>query len=188
MTCTFAIFDGQAIVMASDSAGSTDDGCIDSQKSSKMFKLLIKKGSQLVEVLIGFAGCFRAPQLLKHTMNVPDWTHGCSESYLVSSFVPEAIKVFSKNDLGTKENPFGMCQLLIAFDNRIFTIECNGQVIESACRFSAIGSGAEVALGAAHALLNSGEPSWIIAEKALYAAEAFKTTVRRPFHMEYIML
>ena len=187
MTCVFAIFDGRTIVMASDSAGSTEDGSIDSQKNPKMFKLTIQRKDGPIEALIGFAGCFRAPQLLQHTLVVPEWTHGSAESYLVSKFVPEAIKVLAKNDLGNKENPFGVCQLLLAFDGHIFVIESNGQVLESATRFSAIGSGSEVALGAAHALLYSKKPSWIIAEKALYAAEAFKTTVRRPFHMDYIM-
>jgi ATP-dependent protease HslVU (ClpYQ) peptidase subunit len=187
MTCTFAIFDGATIVMASDSAGTSEDGSIDSQKNSKMFKLTIRRATGSIEALIGFAGCFRAPQILRYMFEVPDWTHGTPESYLVSRFVPEAIKLLSKNDMGTKENPLGTCQLLLAFDSHIFIIESNGQVLESAGRFSAIGSGADVALGAAHALIDSKEPSWIIAEKALYASEAFKTTVRRPFHFDYIM-
>ena len=173
--------------MASDSAGTTDDGVIDTQKNSKMFKVNIRRSDGLIEALIGFAGCFRVPQILKHAFRVPEWTHGSAESYLVSTFIPESIKTLAKNDMGTRDSPFGSCQLIVAIDSHIFVIESNGQVLESANRFSAIGSGADVAMGAAHALLGSEEPSWIIAEKALYAAEAFKSTVRRPFHIEYIM-
>jgi len=187
MTCTFAIFDGQTIIMASDSAGTTEDGSIESQKNSKMFKMTILRSDGPVEILVGFAGCFRAPQIIRHMFQVPEWSSGTPESYLVSKFVPEAAKLLAKNDIGNKENPFGTCNLLLAFDGHIFIVETNGQILESASRYSAIGSGADVALGAAHALSGSNEPSWIIAEKALYAAEAFKSTVRRPFHMEYIM-
>jgi ATP-dependent protease HslVU (ClpYQ) peptidase subunit len=188
MTCTFAIFDGNTIVMSSDSAGTSDDGTIDSQKNSKMFILTLKKSGQLLQVLVGFAGCFRAAQILKHGLSLPEWTHGTQESYMVSHFVPEAIKVLYKNEIGHKDSPFGACSLLVAFDGHLFTVEPNGQVLESNMRFCAIGSGAEVALGAAHALMEYEEPSWVIAEKALYAAEAFKSTVRRPFHIEYIMI
>ena len=162
MTCIVAIKDGRTIIMSGDSAA-TDENRISIQKVPKTFKLCVPGGPNVVpdngghntEMLVGFAGCFRGAQLMKHSLKVPAWTMGSHEDYLVRHFLPEVIKVFQAHGLGTKEDPLGLLLLLVGLDGRLFEIEGNGQVLENMSGYASIGTGAEVALASMCTLLDN---------------------------------
>jgi ATP-dependent protease HslVU (ClpYQ) peptidase subunit len=186
MTCIIAIKDGRTIIMSADSAASTEDK-YSIQKVPKVFKLAVP-GSGPVDMLVGFAGCFRGAQILKHAFVVPEWTTGTHEDYLVGRFLPELCKALQAVGIGTKEDPLGLLTLLIGLQGRLFEVESNGQLLESVKTYAAIGTGADTALAAIAVLLDHTDDSpWTILDKALAYSADFCTSVRGPFHTDYVM-
>jgi hypothetical protein len=70
---------------------------------------------------------------------------------------------------------------LVAYEGRIFCVESDYQVAESALPYEAIGCGAETAMGSLFTTQEVGMPSPERIDIALKAAEAFSCGVRGPF-------
>lgn len=99
------------------------------------------------DVLIGCAGSFRLPNLLQHVPGIfPDESELSTDeidmSYLVNEFTPVVAALtedFDENDTW---------ELLLAVGDRIYRMQMDLSIIESADDSDAIGIGGPVALGA----------------------------------------
>lgn len=191
MTVVCAIRDGNVILMSADSAATADSGFSVQRKDSKMFRLSVQVGSKEQEMLVGFCGEYHRFQLMACSFKCPpSHKHMDAWTYMVSEFVPALRKFFGKrfphkedksdNFMGSEE-----VALLVAFQQRMFSVYCDGQVEESAHGFAAIGVN-ESALGALHALQSSELVSWERIDCAMRAAAAFSSTVGAPFYTEVL--
>ena len=74
---------------------------------------------------------------------------------------------------------------MLAYQNRVFTVESDFQVGETMLDYASIGIGAPFALGALYSM----DERWPTKDKiavALNAAQHFTGHVREPFHMEFL--
>lgn len=203
MTCIVGIVDGNVVLMGSDSAATDDNGNLEVQREPKIFTLLVpvtgRPGCGASSgMLVGFAGSFLVAQAIRWGLKVPAYHRGEPlMKYLVTRFVPAAKAAVIKALGEPKEEPvFRDASFLIGFQGHLFTLESNGQLLETIHGYGSVGSGASVALGAMWASIAAGGRSgatearqapWATLEDGLHAAEYFCSGVRRPFHIEYVM-
>lgn len=128
------------------------------------------------DVLIGCAGTFRLPNLLKYIPNIfPSESELATEdidmSYLVNEFSP-VIKAltddFEDDDLW---------EMLIAVNGKIYRMQMDMSIIEPADVCEAIGCGGSVALGA-FKVLNELEPNMKIEDRMNHALRVACDTVQ----------
>lgn len=131
--------------------------------------------------VMGYTSSFRMGQLLQYAFNPPE--RGLSQdvyAYMVTTFINTARECFKSGGYGRKhseEEEGG--QFLVGYCGRLFTVEADYQVHESATGYDAVGCGSPYALGAVHALEGATPRERIKA--ALKAAEHFSAGVRGPF-------
>ena len=193
MTVVCAVRDGRVVLMCADSAATSDTGHRVLRRDSKMFRLRVPWGRGLhrppCEMLLGLCGEYHRLQLVACSFRPPRMQQQDPWAYIVSSFVPALRRFMEIHFGGGKEDDFmdGSSELLIAFQGRIFTLYSNGQVQETRDRFASIGGGAEIALGAMHCAAQTPQAaSWEVLDSGMYAAEAFHSTVLRPFVTEVL--
>lgn len=128
------------------------------------------------DVLIGCAGTFRLPNLLKYVPNIFPGedelaTEDIDMSYLISEFSP-VIKIltddFEDDDLW---------EMLIAVNGKIYRMQMDMSIIEPADDCEAIGCGGSVALGA-FKVLNELEPNMPIEDRMKHALRVACDTVQ----------
>ena len=191
MTCIVAITDGERVILGADSAGAGG------------FELRLRADPKVFRVggyAIGFTTSFRMGQILRYETDLPELPAGISpedlERFFVTEFVPVVRRSFAThgfaktarfNSLGdnsvTEEGQDIGGLFLVGVAGQVFEIQKDYHLARPLVPYSAVGSGAPVALGALHALTDISELSLKErASRALRAAETFGTVVRGPFH------
>lgn len=175
MTAIVGITDGKTVVIAGDSAG-VGGGVTQPRLDAKVFT----NGPYV----IGHTSSFRMGQILRYAFEAPappDDEEGL-HAFMCTDFingVRQGLKEggwASKNDEQEEGGSF-----LIGVRGRLFEIGEDYQVGELADGYTAVGCGAEIALGALHATHNAGLSLRARAIAALEAAAHFSTGVRPPF-------
>lgn len=190
MTCIVAVTDGQKVVLGGDSAGVREHD-MRVRANAKVFRV----GSYG----IGFTSSFRMGQILQHATDLPepptDAEPDALERFMVLEFVDTLRQLFKERGFGKTATIARSPQLtesgqevagafLVAVAGQTFEIREDFHVARPATPFAAVGRGAELALGALHAL--DGGPELSLQERAiksLEAAEAFCAAVRGPFQV-----
>jgi hypothetical protein len=143
------------------------------------------KGAQLTpEVAFGYTYSYRYGQIITHHLDLPP-VETDPFAWAVQKFVPATRTALREHGWLKKENDREEAgQLILAVRNRVFVIHSDHSVQESTERYTAVGSGDEVALGAIEALLHAraGLTDEDIARAALQAAAKLCTGVRAPWH------
>lgn len=179
MTCIVGLLTDDKIYMGGDSAGVAGYS-LANRKDPKVF---IRSG-----VLIGFTSSFRMGQLLRHKLYVPDrGTKQGTEEFLVTTFVDAIRDCLKKGGYAKKENEVEEAGFfLIGYERGLYSIQSDYQVEEVYDDFNAVGSGADIALGAMYVSQTSRRSPKRRIEDALEAAQRFNAGVRGPFIIESI--
>lgn len=170
MTVALSYTDGKHAYIIADSCAS--DALNQSLvKNPKVFNPVGRK-----DVLIGCAGTFRLPNLLKYVPNIfpPESeiaTEDIDMSYLVNEFTP-VMKALT-SDFGDDD----LWEMLIAVGDRIYRMQMDLSIIEPADCCESIGCGGSVALGA-FKVLNELEPEMSIEERMSHALKVACDTVQ----------
>lgn len=134
------------VYIAGDSAGTGHGGRTVIRRDPKVF--------MLGEMAFGFTDSYRMGQVLRYALNLPPRAEGMEDmSYLVSQFIP-AVQA-AMRDAGWLRQADGRYDggaFLLGYRGRLYTVEDDFQVSEIEDTFTAIGSGAHLALGAMEAL------------------------------------
>lgn len=175
MTCIVGIVENGKVTIGGDSAG-IGAYVVTIRADSKVFR----NGS----FLIGYTSSFRMGQLLRYAFTPPERAADVDVfRYLATSFVDAVRDCFKAGGYARKESEqeSGGC-FLIGYERRLFVVDSDFQVAESALGYIAVGSGAEVALGALYA--TQGRPVRERIETAITAAAQFTAGVRLPCVIE----
>lgn len=146
MTCVVGYVDHLGIMhMAADSFAADSNYSVTKISTKKIFK----KNN----MLIGFCGSFRAPQIIEYSSSFPKQKPNQSDmEYLVNHVVTSIKEEFkSKSYAVAADEDFG---LLVALNGNLYEIESNMQVIAHEKHYASIGSGFEYATGYLYALEN----------------------------------
>ncbi|MEZ0074205.1 hypothetical protein [Planotetraspora sp. GP83] len=174
MTAIAAIVQDGRVYMAGDSAGSCGWD-IRLRSDPKVFL----NGPYV----FGFTSSYRMGQLLHYAFTPPEPpAEGDLHAFMVTNFVDAVRACLKEGGYARKESEQESGgTFLVGVSGRLFEIEDDYQVGESADGFAAVGGGAALALGALHATADLGmEPSERL-QRALAAAERFNNGVRGPF-------
>lgn len=182
MTCIVALkADDGRVIMGADSAGA-DERCVLTLKEPKI--------ARVGGALIGYTSSFRMGQLLAHSLTLPEHHADVPvEKYMATSFVNAVRNCFKDGGYSKRENDIESGgTFLIAYRGRIFHVQDNYSVIESAESFDSCGSGFLAALGSLHstnpALLDLDPMKRV--QLALDAAQRFCVGVRGPMHIDVL--
>jgi ATP-dependent protease HslVU (ClpYQ) peptidase subunit len=176
MTCIVGLVENGKVYMGGDSAGVTG------------FNLRIRTDPKvfLNELfLIGYTSSFRMGQLLRFKFKPPYHKPEINiDEYMMTDFIDSVRQCFKDNgytEINNNRETAGT--FLVGYKGRLFIIDSDYQVGESANYFDAVGCGEDFALGS----LNStrGNPKERI-QKALETAEKFCCGVRGPFIIEEV--
>lgn len=189
MTCIVAVTDGETVVIGGDSAGVGDK-----QLRIRADEKVFRNGPYG----IGFTTSYRMGQILRYGADLPEPPAGADtddlERFFVLEFVPAVREAFqehgfaktarfAKNDSVTEEGQAVGGLFLVGFEGKIFEIREDFHLARPLDPFSAVGHGAQIALGALHAL--HGQAGLSLREKATKALEAaavYSSVVRGPCH------
>jgi hypothetical protein len=135
-------------------------------------------------MLIGYTTSFRMGQLLEHDLQLPEHPPELDDmSYLVTHFIEHVrLLLKTKGFAKIESNNESGGQFLLGYKGRLFSVDSDFQVGETAEGLDAIGSGCDVALGAMVALEQL-EPNKRI-RRALEIASRFNMGVMAPFHVK----
>lgn len=136
---------------------------------------------------IGFAGSFRAAQVIEHGIRFRP--HQASESvhrYLVSEVAKKIRSTLNREGAAVREQGTDSqdAELIVCIRGEVWIIQADYAALRSTHGFAASGSGGPYALGALLATPKM-EPHRRIMT-ALKAATAFSTSVCEPFHIEQV--
>ena len=179
MTCIAAIKHDDIIVMGADTVASDEHGMY-SRSTPKIFRNR--------PFLIGSAGSARIGQLLQYSLLVPAQAIDQDDmDYMVNTFAESFRQVLLARGAmyKTDEVEFYHGETMVVYNNEIYIVDGALHVMHLAYPYASVGSGAQVACGALHALMSivkSGKlaPKDAIGQ-ALAAAEEHAVGVRRPF-------
>tara|TARA_Y100000310_G_scaffold307018_1_gene348680 strand:- start:2092 stop:2664 length:573 start_codon:yes stop_codon:yes gene_type:complete len=176
MTCVIGFKDEDYIYIGADSLGS--NGITKTvRKDKKVF--------QKNDMLIGFSGSYRMGQIIQYKFVMPEHPKEMDvDTYMRSIFIDTMIDCLTENG-HTKiiDNERFGASFIIAYKNRMFEIDEDYHVGESVEDYIAIGSGAEVALGAIIGILKYCKDikTSKLVTSALEASEEVSCGVGRPF-------
>lgn len=179
MTCIVGLVHRGTVWMGADSAGVNTDTL---SLSVRQDRKIGRNGG----FLFGFTDSFRMGQLLLHVLVPPEpESNEDLFAFMVREFVPAARKCMEDGEWGrTHEGTAASGVFLAGFRGRLFLIDSDFNVQESADDFNACGCGGEIARGALFATPTRPPRSRIIS--ALTAAERMSAGVRGPFHIEVL--
>lgn len=141
------------------------------------------------EFLFGFTSSFRMGQLLRYAFTPPAQKEAQDvAAFMVTDFINAVRECLKAGGYARKTNEEESAgQFLVGYRGRLFFVEGDYQVGESADGYDACGCGAQAAKGA---LWATREYSWVDPTErlrvSLEAAEHHSAGVRGPFHMESI--
>lgn len=177
MTCIVGIRDMGRVHLGADSAGVSglDLAVRDDRK-------VFTNG----DFVMGFTSSFRMGQLLQYAFKPPK-RHPSTDvmAFMVTDFVDALRACLKAGGFASRKDEAEIAgTFLVGYAGRLFNIEGDYQVGESACGYHAVGCGDAIALGALHALYAK-QPAMDPVERittALHAAYAHSAGVRGPFH------
>lgn len=172
MTCCAGVEHEGRVWLAGDSAATDDRTSIQSLRAEP--KVWVAG-----EFVFGYASSFRFGELVKHVFKAPKLPRAGLERYMTRDFVP-ALRECFKVDMDLQDgDKHPDVELLIGVRGRLFEMYEDFQVGRPREGYSAIGSGAAVALGALHSV--GSLPARNRLRAALAAAAAHNAYVRPPF-------
>lgn len=177
MTCIVGVVSDNKVLIGADSAGSNGYS-IANRKDVKVFK----NG----EFVIGCTSSFRMIQLLQYKLQPPK-RHPDTDvmRYMVTEFVEAIRSCFKEGGFAeTDKNVDHGGTFLVGHAGRLFKVEGDFQVGESADGFDACGCGEDVALGVIHSNPQLEPKARLL--KALETSAYFSCGVRGPFVFEEI--
>ena len=126
-------------------------------------------------------------QLLQYKFSPPKYIpdlHGDIFKYMCTEFIDALRKCFKDGGYAQIKDgeDIGGC-FLVGFKGRLFEIESDFQVCESADKYSAVGCGEEYAFGTLFTINNKVMTADERIKKALESAEYFSAGVRSPFNI-----
>jgi len=140
-------------------------------------------------MIFGFTSSFRMGQLLRYAFTAsPQNVDQLDDQYMATTFVNDVRRCLKDGGYAKKKDETEIGgQFLVGYKGLLYKIDADYQVARSAASaitdgrvFSAVGCGAQVALGAMAAMQNSVGPHNQLS-MALHAAEAYSAGVRKPF-------
>ncbi|BEH18870.1 hypothetical protein [Burkholderia pseudomallei] len=175
MTCIVAVKHETGIYMGADSAA---------VGGWTVWDRLDPKIYRVGPFLIGFTTSYRMGQLLGHSFSVPDHLEGVDTfAFMCTTFVDAVRECLKKGGFALRENEREEAgTFLCAYRGRVFRVESDYQIGESATNFDACGCGQEFALGSLYSTSGM-EPEQRV-RTALCAAQRFSAGVREPFLIE----
>lgn len=176
MTCIIGMVDGNKKVwIGGDSAGVAGYS-VQVRTDTKVFR----NGPYLM----GFTSSFRMGQLLHYALTVPEQPADQTDDmrHMVTVFVPAVRECLKTGGFLKKNNDVesGGC-FLVGYRGSLYEIDDDFQVGQTADNINAVGCGANVALGAMHALTHL-EPEQRI-HRAMQITEKLNAGVRGPFRI-----
>lgn len=175
MTCIVGLVRDGRVYMGGDSAAVDE---------SHRMQVTEPKVFRHGPMIIGDAGAFRAGQVLRYCLKAGElngWGHGDPLAWLVEVFIPPLRQVLE--DHGVEKDQ--RCDMLVGLRGRLFQIDEEFQVLESAESFAAIGSGRDYALGALCALGDWHDPEFNV-KRALEVSEQWCSSVKGPWTFEVL--
>ena len=172
MTCIAGLAEGGTVWMAGDSAGISG------------WDLTVRADPKVFvngPYVIGYAGSFRGGQLLNYAFSPPVPDDGDLHGFMCTAFT-DALRACLKDGgyASTDQDQEEGGTFLAGVHGRLFRIDTDYGVGESADGFLAVGCGSEAARGALFALADSGLDPVQRLGKALAAAERMSAGVRGP--------
>lgn len=177
MTCIAGLVHEGKVYIGGDSAGV---GGLD---------LMVRKDRKVfvnAEFVIGCTTSFRMAQILQYAFTPPK-RHPEKDvmAYMVTEFVEALRTAFKNGGFATKDREAEWGGVfLVGYQGRLFRIDSDYQVGESACGYDACGCGENYAKGVLFATPNDSAQDRV--DLALRAAEAHSAGVRGPFLVESV--
>jgi hypothetical protein len=176
VTVIAGLVDGPRVIIGGDSAGLSGYD-LSVRADSKTFTL--------GQFGLGFAGSFRAGQLLRHAFQPPPLPDNPEDldQFMATVWVDALRDTLTSGGAaidwsGEERIP---AVFLVGVRGRLLEIQSDYQVGEAACGYSAIGCGSGPALGALHATAGLDMSAENRIAAALMAAERHSAGVRGPF-------
>lgn len=179
MTCIVGLVDGKDVWLGADSCGGEGN----SRQRYKTSKLVAIHGPNGLNrsILVGYTSSYRMGNLLAQSAKAECHEVATPDAWLIDSFVPMLRRLFGKEGfLAKKDEREEGGEMLVALAARLFVVQSDFSVLEPLDGYTAIGSGADVALGALYA--NRGSPA-IRVQKAVAAAAHHTPMVDWPWHI-----
>ncbi|MFF2522251.1 hypothetical protein [Streptomyces liangshanensis] len=130
---------------------------------------------------MGFTSSFRMGQLLQHALR-PPCPKGDLERFMVTTFIDTVRTCLKDGGWAQKESEQEQAGVfLVGVHGRLFTVDSDYQVGESADGYVAAGCGDDLALGALHATAGLGLKPRARLNSALAAAEHHSAGVTGPY-------
>jgi len=165
MTCIAGVVKGNTVWLAGDRAA-TDGG---------LNRTLIKEPKVFQKGDIGFGVCGlpKVMDALQHTIELPIQAGGDDKGFLVGEVVPTVRDGLKRLECTEEHNgqQYYHGAMLIAYRGRLYQLEGNFQLVESANGFDAVGSGGEAALGSLRATKGQRNPKKRLLEALKVSAE-----------------
>lgn len=177
MTCIVGLIHNGAVYIGGDSAGVDGRHSLTVRADRKVFK----NG----DFIMGFTSSFRMGQLLAFGFTPPKPREDIDTmEYMVTDFVDACRSRMRTGGYSqVKDNVEVGGVFLVGFAGRLFKIEDDFQVGESAHGFDACGCGDHLALGSMRSTRDWEDPKQRLLE-ALETAQQFSAGVRAPFRVE----
>ncbi|GAA0234186.1 hypothetical protein [Cryptosporangium japonicum] len=173
MTAIVGIASGGTVHIGGDSAG-VSGYVVHTRADSKVFVT----GSYA----FGFTTSFRMGQLIRWAWTPPEPPATDLERFLSTTFVDGLRECLKTGGWASKDNERECGGVfLVGVAGRLFNVDSDYQVGESAHGYDAVGAGEEVALGALYATARTRMSPRKRLQLALEAAEAFNGNVTAPF-------
>ena len=107
-------------------------------------------------ILLGYTTSFRMGDILEYVFNPPVYNKSIASNefeYMIQHFIPELIKCFGENNWLEKKNEVVIGgTFLVGVNDKLFYVDSDFQVGESADNYYSIGAGRDIANGAMYAL------------------------------------
>lgn len=194
MTCCIGYKTDKALYFIADTAGTDEDHVQEIRKDPKVF---IRDN-----ILFGTAGSFRMRDVLMYNLKIPSLTKSDKSNvdlYVKKKLISAIRNIFIDEGVCIKTDESDQTcpgEILIGVQNKIYKVESDFQVGETAFSYNAIGSGSREALGALdmYSLLNDGKlPSKTVEverllNQAMLIASGRNATVNQWFNCEKLKI
>lgn len=169
MTCICAIEHNGVVWMGGDSAGTAGNMHQRIRGDKKVFI----KG----DFIFGFCGSFRMGQLLQYNIELPVQPEGKDDfAFLVNEFIDSVKKCLTKKEGEEEMSPY----FLFGYRGKLYGVQGDYQVSKAEAGFDAVGSGADIAVGALSVNKSEKSPKKRLLQ-ALEASALNNAAVRPPF-------
>lgn len=184
MTCIVGYIDkaNKTVYMGGD----TVSVCGTKVLTRKDVKVFARTNPSNNTMLIGFTGSFRMGQLLRYKLIIPKHLEGLSTfEYMCTYFIDAVRQVLKENGLTkVNNNEEEIGTFLIAYNQRLFKVECDLQVGEIDLPYNSCGNGEDYAMATMRTLNEYSREVYSaeeIVQTALKVSEDFCNTVKKPY-------